>query len=101
MEILGRGQFGAVNKALWQFKNCDRLEVSQEVAVKSLHDESSNEDKVKFLQEAAIMAQFNQPNILRVLGIINENEHKVSRYSLDGYNTLRILQSLIIIVQKT
>lgn len=77
LEILGRGQFGAVNKALWQFQDCDGLEVSQEVAVKSLHGESTNEDKVKFLQEAAIMAQFNQPNILRVLGIITKNEHKV------------------------
>lgn len=67
-----------MNKALWQLRTSNGLTTFEEVAVKSLHDESTDEDKVKFLQEAAIMAQFNQPNILRVLGMIVENEHKVS-----------------------
>ena len=43
--------------------------VKEEVAVKTIEDESSEEDRVKFLQEAAIMGQFEHPNIVRILGV--------------------------------
>ena len=42
-----------------------------EVAVKTMEEGASEEERVKFLQEAAIMGQFkNHPNILRILGIV-------------------------------
>ena len=41
-----------------------------EVAVKSIKQTASDEMRVKFLQEAAIMGQFKHPNILQVLGIV-------------------------------
>ena len=42
---------------------------TEEVAVKILEDGADEEDKIKFLQEAAIMGQFNHPNIIRILGV--------------------------------
>ena len=44
----------------------------EEVAVKSMKNGSSEEERVKFLQEATIMGQFNHPNILRILGIASD-----------------------------
>ena len=43
--------------------------VKEEVAVKTIENESSEEDRVKFLQEAAIMGQFEHPNIVQILGV--------------------------------
>ena len=47
---LGSGQFGCVNKGVW---NSPQGPV--DVAIKTLKPESPEEEKVKFLQEAAIM----------------------------------------------
>ena len=44
--------------------------VEEEVAVKTMEDEASEEDRVKFLQEAAIMGQFDHPNIVKIMGIM-------------------------------
>ena len=44
-------------------------DLREEVAVKILEDGADEGDKIKFLQEAAIMGQFNHPNIIRILGI--------------------------------
>ena len=42
-----------------------------EVAVKTMEEGAGEEERVKFLQEAAIMGQFrNHPNIVQILGII-------------------------------
>ena len=42
-----------------------------EVAVKTMEEGADEEERVKFLQEAAIMGQYrNHPNIVRILGII-------------------------------
>ena len=66
-EELGRGQFGIVNKGMWLQTDSEE---AVEVAVKSMEGGASEEDKVKFLQEAAIMGQFNNhPNILSIVGI--------------------------------
>ena len=40
------------------------------VAVKSLKTEASEIEKVKFLQEAAISAQFKHPNIINPYGVV-------------------------------
>ena len=41
----------------------------REVAVKSLADGSTEEKRIQFLQEAAIMSQFKHPNVITVLGV--------------------------------
>ena len=46
----------------------------EEVAIKVLKTGTSEEDKVKFLQEAAIMAQFRHPHIVRLLGAVTVDE---------------------------
>ena len=58
---------------MWSHSVDDKL-VEEEVAVKTMANESSEEDRVKFLQEAAIMGQFNHPNIVRLLGIMTSPE---------------------------
>ena len=45
-----------------------------EVAVKTLKPESNQEEKVKFLQEAAIMGQFHHPNIVKLHGVVTVGE---------------------------
>ena len=48
---------------------------SVEVAVKTLKSGTSEEDTVRFLQEAAIMGQFRHPNILQLHGVVTLAEH--------------------------
>ena len=48
--------------------------VVEEVAVKTLEGGAGEEDRVKFLQEAAIMGQFDHPNIIKLLGITFDGE---------------------------
>ena len=45
-----------------------------DVAIKTLKDDASEEDKVKFLQEAAIMGQFHHPNIVKLYGVVTVGE---------------------------
>ena len=45
-----------------------------DVAIKTLKDDASEEEKVKFLQEAAIMGQFHHPNIVKLYGVVTIGE---------------------------
>ena len=64
IEALGSGHFGNVSKGLWTSESG-----VVEVAVKTLTDSANT---VKFLQEAAIMAQFKHPNVLSLYGIVSK-----------------------------
>ena len=68
-EHLGSGQFGTVNKGIWQSPAG-----AMEVAVKTLQSSASQEDRVKFLQEAAINGQFRHPNVVKLLGVVTVGE---------------------------
>ena len=46
----------------------------EEVAIKVLKKGTNEEDKVRFLQEAAIMTQFRHPHIVRLLGAVTLGE---------------------------
>ena len=63
--VVGSGNFGKVSKGEWE---CGEGPV--EVAVKTLKNGSSEEEAVRFLQEAAIMGQFRHPNIVQLLGVV-------------------------------
>ena len=52
-----------------------------EVAIKTLKKEASEEEKVKFLQEAAINGQFHHPNIVKLHGVVTVGE-PVSDYDV-------------------
>ena len=41
-----------------------------EVAVKQLKEGTSEADRVKFLKEAAIMGQFQHPNVIKLHGVV-------------------------------
>ena len=69
LEKLGSGQFGQVYKGLWKFPGC-----TMEIAVKTLKPNTTEEDRVKFLQEAAIMGQFSHPNIVKLYGVVTMGE---------------------------
>ena len=65
LEQLGSGQFGTVHKGLWV---CEGEPLH--VAVKTLQQSASEEDGVKFLQEAGVMGQFSHPNIVGMYGVV-------------------------------
>ena len=75
-EVLGSGAFGTVYRGVWLCKgaNSDKA-VEEEVAVKTMeHEDLSEADKIKFLQEAAIMAQFKHTNIVTIRGILTDKQ---------------------------
>ena len=58
---------------MWQQTADSEEDSDVEVAVKTMEEGAGEEERIKFLQEAAIMGQFrNHPNIVRIilLGII-------------------------------
>ena len=68
--ILGHGAFGTVTRGLLKhIKPGTEEAVEVAVAVKSIEGDASEEDRVLFLQEAAIMGQFNHPDIIKILGV--------------------------------
>ena len=68
-DSLGSGQFGAVYQGVWR-----RGQAEMKVAVKTLKEGAKEEDRVKFLQEAAIMGQFKHPNVVTMYGVVKEGE---------------------------
>ena len=69
VEHLGSGQFGTVNKGVWQ---CPRSQ--EEVAIKLLQPGAPEEGRVKFLKEAAIMGQFSHPNVISLHIVVTLGE---------------------------
>ena len=71
---LGSGQFGTVYSGIWNktggTESDYEVEDAIEVAVKSMKSGASEEERTKFLQEAAIMGQFKHSYILQILGYI-------------------------------
>ena len=69
--MIGSGQFGKVHQGGWMAPGA---EDKVEVAVKTLKEGAGEGDKVKFLQEAAIMGQFSHPNVVKLYGVVTEGE---------------------------
>ena len=69
MEPLGSGQFGMVSKATWRPHQKEII-----VAVKMLKEGSNSSNRIKFLQEAAIMGQFKHYNIVQLFGVVVAGE---------------------------
>ena len=66
---LGSGQFGEVRKGIWQSPMG-----GMDVAVKQLQPGATEEEKVKFLQEAAMNGQFRHPNVVKLMGVVTVGE---------------------------
>jgi len=67
LEHLGSGEFGVVTHGLLNTSYGD-----VEVAVKALNTEASDKEKLQFLQEAAIMCQFNHHNVIKLHGVVTD-----------------------------
>ena len=52
-----------------------------DVAIKTLIEATSMEDKIRFLQEAAIMGQFSHPNVVKLYGVVSKGEPVSAIYS--------------------
>ena len=65
-DYLGSGQFGTVNKGVWTTPTAG----SVSVAIKTLNNNTSEDERVKFLQEAAIMGQFHHSNVVKLHGVV-------------------------------
>ena len=72
-ESIGSGYFGNVYKAKMEQGDKDDDDNGIEVAVKTLQKEANQQEKIKFLQEAALMAQFHHTNVLKIIGVVAEN----------------------------
>lgn len=71
---LGSGQFGTVYSGVWKKSESDyEVEDVVEVAIKSMKNGANEEERTKFLQEAAIMGQFKHSYILRILGYMTDD----------------------------
>ena len=53
------------------------------VAVKTLKTEALENEKVKFMQEAAIMGQFRHPNVVMLHGVVTVGEPVSERTNTD------------------
>ena len=71
-ERLGSGEFGDVVKGYWE-----SADYSVEVALKTLSGGQGQEGRRKLLQEAAIMSQFKHPNVVKLYGVVNDDDDKV------------------------
>ena len=66
---LGSGHFGTVNKGVWHSPS-----EPVAVAVKQLQLGVKELDRVRFLQEAAIMGQFSHPNVVTLHGVVTKDD---------------------------
>ena len=65
LKQLGSGEFGVVTLGL--------LSSDVQVAIKTLSgdaDDAGDKEKLRFLQEAAIMCQFDHQNVIKLHGVI-------------------------------
>ncbi|KAJ6632780.1 ALK tyrosine kinase receptor, partial [Pseudolycoriella hygida] len=67
VRALGQGAFGEVYQGLYRHRDGDAVEMP--VAVKTLPEMSTGQAEADFLMEAAIMAKFNHPNIVHLIGV--------------------------------
>ena len=59
---------------------------TKEVAIKTLKKDATQTDRVKFLQEAAIMGQFRHPSVIQLYGVVTRGK----TVSLVAMNACRV-----------
>ncbi len=64
---------------------------AMDVAVKQLQPGASEEEKVKFLQEAAINGQFKHPNVVKLMGVVTLGEPVSEMHRFKGLRKLLFL----------
>ena len=79
MTKLGKGQFGEVYKAVLK----SPTGTSQDVAVKVAKKGAPQEERVKLLQEAAIMGQFKHKHVVDLKGIVRDKQVRTQSIGKD------------------
>jgi hypothetical protein len=69
LDSIGEGAFGTVYKALVDERSTTGVP-EYTVAVKVLKDEPTSGEIKEFMREAAIMAQFQHPNVVSLIGVV-------------------------------
>ena len=72
-----------------------------EVAIKTLNSDASDKDKLKTIQEAAIMCQFDHENVIKLYGVVTDTPVMiVLEYMSRGdlRNVLLKLQTLLVVM---
>ena len=67
---LGEGQFGEVYQAEWEIPQHGHVDV----AVKVVKKGAPQEERLKLLQEAAILGQFRHRHVVSLLGVVTLGE---------------------------
>ena len=88
---LGSGNFASVEKGVWVSSSG-----TKDVAVKTLHRDVGDANRVKCLQEAAIMAQFHHPNIVLLHGVVIYQDKNV-RGTLGARQRRSLLSSIFFV----
>ncbi|XP_038060632.1 ephrin type-A receptor 8-like [Patiria miniata] len=66
LDVIGGGEFGDVCSGLMLMPD----KSTRKVAVKTLKTGASDKDRADFLSEASIMGQFDDPNVIELLGVV-------------------------------
>ena len=69
LSIIGKGQFGDVQRGTYTIADGTAIEV----AIKTCKEDCDPSVSEKFLEEAYIMQQFDHPHIIRLIGIISQS----------------------------
>ena len=77
-------------RGVWTHSTQARESETEEVAVKTVEEELSDADRIKFLQEATIMAQFKHSNIISLKGVLLKNEVNYHEFIYCGVNLIFI-----------
>lgn len=65
LDQISAGKYGKVSKARWNVSMS-----SLQIAIKQLKPNAADEERVKLLQEAAIMGQFWHANVVKLYGLM-------------------------------
>ena len=65
---MGSGEFGIVTHGKWT----PSPDKEVEVAIKTLNSNASDKDRLRFIQEAAIMCQFDHENVIKLYGVVTD-----------------------------
>ncbi|MTV59095.1 protein kinase, partial [Streptococcus pneumoniae] len=68
LDVVGKGNFGAVYKALYAQSRGMRRAPGYLVAAKQCHPDAGQQGRESLLEEATIMSHFHHPNVLLLVG---------------------------------
>lgn len=87
LEELGKGAFGAVHKGILKESGTN---VEYLVAVKVLHQDSTAVARSELLEEAAILAQFDHPHVVQLVGVVTAGQPIIMVVEYAEHGSLKV-----------